>query len=91
MPWRKFKTSYRHQVRPGSDSVIQIYQPGQIALITTACELVAAAAGALDDELPEVSDEMHKANTEAVIGQDDKPKSAVRKARQAAAGNTAGG
>jgi hypothetical protein len=81
MPWRKFKAPFRYRVFPGSDSVVQFFEPGQVVLLTTACETAAKAAGVLEPEIPEVSDETRKANTEAVLGQDDEPKPAVRKAR----------
>jgi fatty acid/phospholipid biosynthesis enzyme len=81
MPWRKFKAPFRYRVIPGSDAVVQFFEPGQVIMITTACETAAEAADVLEKERPEVTDDTRKAHTETVLGQDDKPKSAVRKAR----------
>lgn len=81
MPWRKFKAPFRYRVRPGSDSVVQFFDPEQTAMLTSACEAAAEAAGVLYPSPPEVADEVRRAHTEAVIGKSDKTISPLRKAR----------
>lgn len=78
MPWFRFTGPYRHQVVPGSDRVVQFFDPGEHKLVTTAVAdaALAKAVGTIDPP----TEELVGAQKEKQRGYDHKSQPTLRKA-----------